>query len=222
MNVHKNLATFIQNKFTIYIDINDSFTDSSSFYFHPNRLDSLSRICHDVIDSFIIKNCKTDKLNHTTFLNIYKALKPHANCEITVFPYDTIELMESNIYQIEASARSVGFTNFTKNFETYCLTCIKSDKSNKNTKTNKDHHQRELKDYHHNIIQNYNFIEENKDLNFKKVNDIRIELLKHDLNSAKQSKKVKRSSSTNHSQEEKYKINNKEGANVYVKLSSMN
>ena len=128
----------------ILIDLRDKthLLNNKSFYFHPNRLNSISLLAHDMFEVLKIQNCETEKLSFNTLSNIYKSLRPSAKCEIIIYNSNSA-LIENDCRIFESNAKLVGFTNFlskpgvfsnpnNKEYSSHKITFIKPDKQTKN------------------------------------------------------------------------------------------
>ena len=137
------MLDYYQNlNMTIYIDIEDKRPcNSKSFYFHPDRLSSLSHLAPDMFDGLKIKNCVTEKLSYNVLLTLFKALQPMAKCEIIIYN-SNISQIENDCSIFERNAKNVGFSNFknnsgeflhpiTKEYSSYLINFVKPAKVKK-------------------------------------------------------------------------------------------
>ncbi len=117
---------------TIYIDVEDKseIINNQSFYFHPNRLSSISLLSQNMFECLKIKNCETEKLSYMILLYMYKALQPLANCEIIIYN-PNISQIEHDCKIFENNAKLAGFTNFEYESGAFYHPVTKEYKSNK-------------------------------------------------------------------------------------------
>ena len=143
-----NNKTPTDSSMSIIIDIEDKTNqiNNQSFYFNPNRLNSISLLAHDMFDSLKIKNCETEKLSQNILTSIYKTLQPLAKCEIIVYNPNP-NLIENDIKVLESNIKMSGYTNFyiqpkqevfihpiSKEYTSYIITFIKPDRYAKHIK----------------------------------------------------------------------------------------